>query len=110
MLAGAALSQAGRALVHRQHVGIAVYAHRIDVGWIERIVPGASRELSHPRPHSLAQDRTGKATAAIVKYSDNIPLGDASRRRIGGVQADRLSTLDFGCLARGADVELAVQP
>src|SRR5713101_2417389 len=109
MLAGAALGQARRALVHRQHVGIPVHAQRINVSRVERVVPGARRELSHPGMYVLAQHRASKTTAAIVEHPDHIPLSDPSCRCISRMQANRLSALHFRRLTCGADVELAVQ-
>ncbi len=75
-----------------------------------RIVPGAGGQLQHAG-HDVVCDRGGgQARAAIVEQADDVAIGDAAARGIGGVETDGFAAGDLFGLAVGTEVELAVQP
>src|SRR5215472_13368570 len=60
-LSGAALRQPRCAGIAGQHVGVAVYAHRVVGSRVLRVVPCAGRELNDAGTQGLTQHCAGKA-------------------------------------------------
>ena len=75
-----------------------------------RIVPGAGGQLHHAGHDVVCNSSGGQARAAIVEQADDVAIGDAAARGIGGVETDGFAAGDFLGLAVGAEIELAVQP
>src|SRR6478609_5049358 len=85
-------------------------AERLLLSAMFRVVPGAGGELHHAGHDVVGDDSGGQARAAIVEQADDVAVGDAAARRIGGVEANGFATFDLPRLAVGAEIELAVQP
>ena len=75
-----------------------------------RVEPRAGRQLHDRRAHVVGDDGAGQAGAPVVEHPHDVAVGDAARRGVVGVDADRLAARDLGRLAVRAGVELAVQP
>src|SRR5262249_34634408 len=107
--AGAALRDLRGAAVEGEDVRVAVHAHRVRVGGVEWIVPGARRELHDAWAHRVGHHYAGQTAPALVEHAHHVAAPDAARRRVGGMHADGLAAAHLRRLAERADVELAVQ-
>src|SRR6266478_1591478 len=63
-----------------------------------------------PGGGSKAFTRAGEACPAIIIEPHDVAVADVARGGVVRMDADRLATADFRGLARGAEIELAVQP
>ena len=110
VLPRAGLGELRRAAVEGEHVRIAVDAHRVGVGRVERVVPGARRELDHAGTHGVASRRRPARQLPRSLYTRTTSPSRTPRvRGVGGMDADRLAPLHLRGLAERADVELAVR-
>ena len=87
-----------------------MHAERQFGGGVQRIVPGAGRDLHDAGPQRLAQQRAGEAAAALVVELHDVAVLDVARRGVLRMQAHRLATIDLRGEAGGAEIQLAVQP
>src|SRR5262249_60151807 len=85
------------------------YGHGVGVGRVERVIPGAGRELDHAPSHAVGHHSPGQTTAAVVEHAYHVAVADVPGFGVGGVKSDRLAPAHLGRLAEGADVELAGQ-
>src|SRR5260221_3685105 len=81
-----------------------------DLAGIHWIVPCAGRDLRNTRTNIVTYDRAREHRAPLVENPHHIPVTDAPRRRVVGIDGDRLTTTHFGCSTHFAVVVLTVQP
>jgi hypothetical protein len=66
--------------------------------------------LQHAGHDVAGHDGGGQARTASIEQANDVAVGDAAARGIGGVEADGFAAGNFFRLAVGAEIELAVQP
>src|SRR5207249_8937992 len=98
VLPRAALGQLRGAAVEREDVRVAVDAHRVGIGRVERIVPGAGRELDDARAYRVGHDGAGQTAAAVVERADDVAARDPAGGGVLGMDADRLAAADLAGL------------
>lgn len=100
------LPQARGAAIGRQHVRVAVLVERAGSAGIERVEPGAGRELDHAGTQRIRHAQAGEAGAAVVEDPDDVAISQAPAGRVLRVHAHRLAPGDLAVASMAAVIVL----
>jgi hypothetical protein len=85
----------------------------VETPWISRInriKPGARRQLHDARANFVSDYCAREQSPAIVEYSDDLSCLNFSGRRVASVNPDWFAPLDFALQTDAAHIHLTMQP